>query len=239
MRIAVLQSNYIPWPGYFQLILNADLVCFYDDVQFTKNDWRNRNIVSTSKGPLWLTVPVHGSTRHNIEDIKVDNLRKWQQKHLMTIKHCYSKFPEYHTLFNFLEFTYTTKLWTSLSQLNQETIKFICKEFFDVEPKFVNSKGIATKKHKQERLFDIIKHYDADSYITGPAVFNYCDGEEFERNETELLIANFQDSAYYCNHKGKQIGISIVEFLSKRGSHFHENMLNPENLQPWRDFAKR
>ena len=57
-KIAILQSNYIPWKGYFDLINMVDEFIIYDDVQYTKNDWRNRNKIKTSQGIQWLSIPV-------------------------------------------------------------------------------------------------------------------------------------------------------------------------------------
>jgi len=57
-RVAILQSNYIPWKGYFDLIRAVDLFIVLDEVQFTKNDWRNRNRIKTPAGPRWLSIPV-------------------------------------------------------------------------------------------------------------------------------------------------------------------------------------
>ena len=58
-KIAILQSNYIPWKGYFDIISKVDEFIFYDEVQYTKHDWRNRNRIKTSNGLIWLTIPVN------------------------------------------------------------------------------------------------------------------------------------------------------------------------------------
>lgn len=236
MKVAVVQSNYIPWPGYFQIILNADLVCFYDDVQYTKNDWRNRNLVTNSSGPIWLTVPVHGTTKQNINQIEIDNTRNWQKKHLTSIQHCYSSAPQFKKVEDFLEFTYKSTSWNHLSKLNQATIRYICEEYFGIKKNFVASIGIATEKRRQDRLFEILKFFGADTYLTGPGIFNYCSGKEFEDHGIELKIATFKDLKDSSNLKDGMIGVSIVESMSKESDLFKKRMLNLETFQYWRDY---
>ena len=57
-KVAILQSNYIPWKGYFDIINMVDEFILFDDMQYTKRDWRNRNIIKTAAGLKWLTIPV-------------------------------------------------------------------------------------------------------------------------------------------------------------------------------------
>jgi hypothetical protein len=69
MTAVVLQSSYIPWRGYFDLIHDADVFVFYDDVQYTVNDWRNRNRIKTANGVVWLTIPVGNQNDRRICDV--------------------------------------------------------------------------------------------------------------------------------------------------------------------------
>ena len=80
-KVAIIQSNYIPWKGYFDIINKADLFIFYDDVQFTKNDWRNRNKIKTPSGPIWLTVPCGASISRLIHEVEIEE-PSWQKKTL-------------------------------------------------------------------------------------------------------------------------------------------------------------
>ena len=91
-RVAVLQSNYVPWRGYFDLIHDVDVFIFYDEVQYTKNDWRNRNRIVTPNGPQWLTVPVFGSTGKSIREVEIVPGR-WGEKHYQALRTNYGKAP--------------------------------------------------------------------------------------------------------------------------------------------------
>src|SRR5690348_6558449 len=89
--IAIVQSNYIPWKGYFDIIASVDEFVLYDCVQYTKNDWRNRNQIKSANGKVWLTIPVrHVSTNQLIEEIEVADNRCFQ-KHWKTIRQSYAK----------------------------------------------------------------------------------------------------------------------------------------------------
>src|SRR4026207_404505 len=101
--IAVVQSNYIPWRGYFDLINSVDEFILYDDVQYTIRDWRNRNIIKTSRGSLWLTIPVRvkGKYYQKIKDTKIGD-PEWNQRHWTSITHNYAKaryFRQYRETF--------------------------------------------------------------------------------------------------------------------------------------------
>src|SRR5687768_17987150 len=91
-RIAIVQSNYIPWKGYFDLINSVDEFILFDSAQYTRRDWRNRNLVKTSAGPTWLTIPVatKGKFDQRICDTVVSE-RNWPQQHWKTIAHWYAK----------------------------------------------------------------------------------------------------------------------------------------------------
>ena len=59
-KVAILQSNYIPWKGYFDIIASVDEFIIFDEMQYTTRDWRNRNRIKTQNGLKWLTIPVNG-----------------------------------------------------------------------------------------------------------------------------------------------------------------------------------
>ena len=102
--VAVLQSNYLPWKGYFDIIHDADLFIFYDDVQYTKNDWRNRNKVKVPGGSAWITVPVGPALDRRICDVQIPEHR-WQQKHWKTLQQYYGPAPHFRSYDNFLRST--------------------------------------------------------------------------------------------------------------------------------------
>src|ERR1700733_12005565 len=97
MNCAILQPSYLPWRGYFHQIQKADLFVFYDDVQYDRHGWRNRNRIKTRSGPAWLTIPLESSgdrwKEARICDIRVSEPGDWRRVHLATLRHCYAKAP--------------------------------------------------------------------------------------------------------------------------------------------------
>jgi hypothetical protein len=97
-RVAIVQSSYIPWKGYFDLIRAVDEFVLYDDVQFTKRDWRSRNRIKSAHGLLWLSVPVSvkGRFKQRICDTEISE-RGWGEKHWRAIRHAYARAPNFVT----------------------------------------------------------------------------------------------------------------------------------------------
>lgn len=188
-KVAVLQSNYIPWKGYFDLINDVDLFIFYDDVQYTKNDWRNRNKVKTDKGSQWLTIPVKSSTDTLINEVEFQN-ELWAGKHYKTLAALYSKAPYYKNFKDFLGYVYIDRKWSGLSELNQYIIKYISINFLGITTKFENSTDYNCTGKKLDRLIDLLKKVEADEYISGPAAKNYIDHSRFE---DENIILKYKD----------------------------------------------
>src|ERR1700681_1938553 len=102
-RVAILQSNYIPWKGYFDIIHDVDLFVFYDDVQYTKNDWRNRNKIKTPQGTQWITIPVGTNEHRLICEVEIRDT-SWQKKHWKMLQQNYAKAPYFHVFEPFLDY---------------------------------------------------------------------------------------------------------------------------------------
>ena len=118
MNVVILQSNYIPWKGYFELINDADVFCFYDEVQYTKNDWRNRNKLNNINGAFWLSIPINKvAVKLKISEVNLPKT-EWQLEHLNIIKQTYKKAPQFNVIYSFLEDFYLSNPWENLSEMN-------------------------------------------------------------------------------------------------------------------------
>ena len=115
-KIAILQSNYIPWKGYFHIIQNVDHFVFLDTAQYTVRDWRNRNQIKTPAGKLWLTVPTNGSQKMKIKEVIIDNSKKWAAEHLLTLERNYCRSPFFADFREFLQKVYKENSWEYLSK---------------------------------------------------------------------------------------------------------------------------
>jgi hypothetical protein len=206
MKIVILQSNYIPWKGYFDLINDADIFCFLDEVQYTKNDWRNRNKLYSKNGLFWLTIPINKkSVNHKISEVLLED-HYWQEKHFKSIVQTYSSAPQLNNLLPLLEDIYLKRQWQYLSQLNQFLVKEICN-LIGIKTKIVDSKDYQLADKKVDRIISLVKQMNGTEYISGISGANYLNGEEeaFNRNNVKLTYKN------YGNYKIYQQNLPVFE----------------------------
>ena len=181
MRAVILQSNYIPWKGYFHLIRQADLFVFYDEVQYTKNDWRNRNRIYTRNGLQWLTIPVaKEAVKQKVSEVQLS--AEWQSLHYKSLLLGYKSAPYFYQLEALMQDYLLKQQWTSLSELNQYLIKKISKQL-GIQTRFLNSADYHLEGDKVNRLINLLKQIGATHYLSGPGGRNYL-------AEAEQLFAN-------------------------------------------------
>jgi len=185
VRVAVLQSNYVPWRGYFDIIQRSDIFIFYDDVKFTKNDWRNRNVIKGPSGPIWLTIPCPKNYDITIDQVQpVDSF--WQERHWSTICQYYKKATCFRQFDEFFREFYLGRRWESLSVLNQFLIEHIAEDFFRLSTEFRKSSSFAPEGVKSSRLLNLLEQAGASVYISGPAARSYIDETEFARRNISI-----------------------------------------------------
>lgn len=216
MKVVVLQSNYLPWKGYFDLIHDADAFVFYDEVKYTKNDWRNRNQVYSKNGLHWLTIPIDkDAVKLKISDVRMKNT-DWQQLHYDTLCLSYKRAPFFHQLEVFIEDWYKKNKWESLSELNQFTIMKIA-EFLGIGTRFLNSKNYVLKDGRIERLIDLLEQVGATQYISGPAARDYLAGSEhlFSEKKIDLKFKDYSGYPAYTQLTSPfENGVSIVDLIA-------------------------
>lgn len=217
MKVAVLQSNYLPWKGYFDIIHDVDLFVFYDDVQYTKNDWRNRNKIKTANGPLWLTVPVGQSLNRLTCEVTIDDTR-WAEKHFRTLCQYYGKAPYFARYLSFLEGVYLGQRWTTLVELNHYLIKTIAREFLGITTTFADSRDYPAQGSKLDRLLDLLRHFNTQYYLSGPAARGYIIPEKFANAGIELVFKDYSDYPEYPQfHPPFDHAVTILDLLFHAG----------------------
>ena len=216
-KVAVLQSNYIPWKGYFDIIHDVDEFIFYDEVQFTKNDWRNRNRISTPSGIQWLTIPTTGSIKQSIDEVETSG-SQWQHKHFNSLVTYYSKAPYFHLYRNFLEDFYLKNTWTNLSELNRYLIMHISKDFLGITTEFTNSRDYESHGSGHEKLLSLLISAQAEYYVSGPAAKSYIHAEDYEKAGIELHWKDYSSYPEYPQlHKPFCHNVSILDLLFNTG----------------------
>ena len=195
-KIAILQSNYIPWKGYFDMINTVDEFIFYDEVQYTKNDWRNRNKIKTSQGIQWLTIPVRQNNINQlINETKVSD-KNWGKKHWKTLMQNYSKakyFKEYKDIFEELYLNCNEEY---LSQINYKFI-FAINKILEINTKLRWSNEFKLVGEKTEKIISICKNCNADIYLSGPETKDYF---SIELAKKESLKVEWMDYSTYSEY---------------------------------------
>lgn len=178
------------------MMKKVDNFVFFDDVDFTKRDWRTRNKIKTPEGEIWISVPVKKAPRGTkICEIQISQDDDWQKKHYKTIEQYYKKakyFEEYKFL---LEKIYLEKKWDNLSEFNIYTNLLIAKEL-GINTEFINSKDLNTTGVKDDKLIEICKKLNGDSYLSGPAAKDYIDNEKFKKYGITLAYIKYEYPEY-------------------------------------------
>ncbi|KTD51955.1 WbqC-like protein family protein [Legionella quinlivanii] len=219
-KIAILQSNYIPWKGYFDLISSVDEFILYDDMQYTRRDWRNRNRIKTANGILWLSIPVQvkGKYFQSIRDTKVST-SDWNKKHWQTIVHSYSKAPYFADYKEFFENLYLSTTEEYLSEINTKFIIAINK-LLNIKTPIRSSSEFDLAEGKSERLLELCKKLNATTYLSGPAARDYLDQALFANEKIDIEWMDYSGYSEY-----KQLfppfdhAVSIIDLLFNCGPH--------------------
>jgi hypothetical protein len=217
-KVAISQSNYIPWKGYFDMIASVDEFILYDDMQFTKRDWRNRNQIKTPQGLFWLTVPVlvKGKYFQKIQETQIKD-ENWAEKHLKTIQQNYKKASHYNEIIELIGPLYTDKKYQTISELNRAFIEKIC-EYLGISTKITMSADYNLIEGKTERLVDICVQAGATEYISGPAAKDYVDESLFQEKNIKLTWFDYNNYSEYPQLWGDFChGVSIIDLLFNCG----------------------
>ena len=225
MKVAISQSNYIPWKGYFDLIASVDEFILFDDMQYTRRDWRNRNKIKTPDGLQWLTVPVKtkGKFTQKIYETELER-GAWQKNHWEAFVKNYSRSKHFEYISEFLKPLYKDVTYKMLSDLNKNLIIQIC-EFLGIKTKISNSSDFSLKNGKSERLVDICLQIGAVEYISAPAAKNYLDLQVFRKSNIEVSWFNYSDYPKYEQLWGDfEHQVSIIDLLFNCGNDAKKKM---------------
>lgn len=196
MRVGIIQSCYMPWRGYFDFIDSVDLFVIYDDVEFSKGSWRNRNQIKTPNGLKWITVPVQsGAGSLPIDRVLIGQANKpWQDEHRRLIKESLGVAPYFKD---------AADIWEEgiaagdkgISQLNIRLIKSVCSYLGITTPLVLSGDYVVTGA-KTERLINLIKKVGGTVYLSGPIAKGYLDEKLFRENDIDLEYKTYDYPAY-------------------------------------------
>ncbi len=214
-KVAILQSNYIPWKGYFDIIRSVDEFIIGDDVQYTWGDWRNRNKIKTANGPEWLTIPVgkHYSAINNT--LISDN--KWAKNHWAKIQQAYSKatyFKQYKEPF---EQFYRNNTEQHISLVNFELISII-NNLLGIGTKITWSTDYLLSEGKNERITDLVKQAGGGEYVSGPAAKAYMDEPVFTAAGINVSWMDYSGYPEYTQlYPPFEHGVTVLDLIFNEG----------------------
>jgi hypothetical protein len=218
-KVAILQSNYIPWKGYFDMIAAVDEFILYDDMQYTRRDWRNRNQIKTPQGLKWLTVPVlvKGKYHQIIRDTKIDGT-DWAAVHWKSLVQNYRRAPHFEEIAAWLEPIYLREPFDHISPLNRRFIEAIC-DYLGIKTSITNSWDYNLVDGKTERLANLCAQAGGTEYISGPAAKDYVKEQVFHDMGIKL---SWFDYAGYPEYQqlwnGFTHGVTILDLLFNCGN---------------------
>jgi hypothetical protein len=219
-RLLITQSNYIPWKGYFDAINLVDEFILYDDVQYTRRDWRNRNLIKTAQGLHWLTIPVEvkGKYLQKIQDTKVSD-RRWAAEHWKTIEHHYAKAPHFKDYQEPFEELYASLTTEYLSEINFAFLRLIC-ELLGITTTMKWSSAFQLPADRTERLVELCVREGATEYYSGPAAKAYLDEDAFRARNIAVRYLDYSGYPEYRQLHGEFVhGVSIIDLLFNEGEH--------------------
>jgi hypothetical protein len=199
MKVVILQPSYLPWRGVFDQICRADLFIFYDDVQYDKHGWRNRNQIKTAQGRQWLTIPVHSkgvTAGVPILDVKIDWSKPWAKNHLKALTFAYAKAPHFASFAPWLDSVFGRRdslladftIWLTVG---------IARMLGISHTRFMRSSEIPNiTGQKTERLIQILQHVGAAHYISGPSARDYIERERFDEAGITLEYVQYNYPEY-------------------------------------------
>ena len=218
MKVFISQSNYIPWKGFFDAIQLADVYVLYDEMQYTKGDWRNRNRIKTLNGLQWLTIPVKvkGKLYQKINETEISN-EGWARKHWKSIVQNYQKAPCFEEFGPRFEKLYQSVPGPLLSHINYHFLNGI-SEMLGITTAFRWSSEFELIGDKNERLLHICQDLNADEYISGPAAQSYLDERLFVQNRIKVTWMDYSGYPEYPQLYGNfEHGVSVIDLVFNLG----------------------
>jgi hypothetical protein len=219
MIVSIMQPTFLPWLGYFHLMVKSDLFILLDDVQFEKRSWQQRNKFIISQKASFLTIPVNSKNKFNqkINEVLIDNTQTWKEKHLKTFQHNYGKHKFFKEIFELITNAYN-KDFKTLLELNSFLILSI-KEYLSIKTKIVLSSQFSISTRKENRLLDLLQINRAKKYLSPIGSKEYLgEGNILKKKNIELEYINYQCRPYMQKSNKKFIDhLSIIDALFNLG----------------------
>jgi len=216
VRVGIIQSSFIPWRGYFDFIASVDMFVCYDDVQYSKGSWRNRNRIKCQDGARWLTVPVrHKSLKQLIIETEIDDEKHWRESHAAIWHTSYADAPFFNDVLKLLGDMGNGKIRT-ISQLNIQLIRSICA-YLDIQTPLILSSEFKVKGRRTGRLIDLLRAVGATTYLSGPSADNYLEKDKFKEAGIRLEYKSYDYDPYPQLWGPFEGAVSVLDMIANCG----------------------
>jgi len=217
MKIAIMQPTYLPWMGYFDLMVQSDVFVFLDDVQFVKKSWQCRNRIKASTGELLLSVPILTSGRQfqEISEVEIDARQPWASKHFRSIEFSYAKAPFASRYLPALHDLYLQP-WTKLSELNSAVIDFLRRPL-GIETPLRFASSFQCRKERNEHVIDLCRVLNADTLYDAGGAQEVIDAALFEKEGIRTVFQSYEHPVYRQLHGPFLSHLSTVDLLLNEG----------------------
>ncbi|MGC2944840.1 WbqC family protein [Burkholderia ambifaria] len=213
-RVAIVQSNYIPWKGYFDLIAATDEFILYDDAQYTRRDWRNRNQIKTPQGVQWLTVPVRvkGRYHQSIRETEIDGT-EWAEQHWTRLRQNYARAPHFARYAPELEALYLHGRHDTLSALNLAMLTWVNRQL-GIATRMSSSSDYTLEGDRTDKLLNLCLQAGATEYLSGPAARDYLDESRFAAAQVAVRWFDYPAYPPYAQLWGEFVhGVTVLDVL--------------------------
>ena len=226
MILTAHQPVYLPWLGLFHKIAISDSFISFDQVQYQRDNWNNRNRIKTPDGPIWLTVPVlkKGYLDKKICEIEIDNSKPWARKHWRSIRANYAKAPYFKEYADFFEDVYL-KHWTTLEELNTYMLRWFL-DTLKIDVLIKSAGEYDFRGSKSNLVLDMCKQLSADAYVFGKLGEEYADIDSFESNNIKVIFQDYIYPEYSQKFGGFESNLSIVDLLFNMGDSSFDTLMS-------------
>ncbi len=220
MRVAIIQSCYIPWKGYFDLVARADHFIILDDVQYSRGGWRNRNRIKTERGLKWLTIPlVHSGTfPARICEMRIDGAA-WNASHYSSVEQAYRDSPGWPELRSWLREAHAKATAPTLSAVNETLLRSLCELLRIATPMTQSARYDIRCDNPTERVVRLCQAVGAERYVSGPSARAYIEEERFRAAGIALEYFDYSGYVEYPQPHGPFVHeVSILDAIAGLGA---------------------
>lgn len=226
--ICIRQPGYLPYIGFFKKIQSSDIFVYLDDTKYVSHGWDNRNKIKTDTGSMWLTVPINRNSTEKLMDVLIENNRDWKKKHLRGIQINYQKSPYFETYWDSIKNIYN-KNWKKLIDLNLSLIEYFNSEL-NITTKSLRSSELNMDSIGSERLLQICKDLNADTYLSGSSGHDYLDEKIFQGRGIKVIYESFQHPTYRQRGSDFIPNMSIIDLLFNEGENSKKIISESKNF---------